>query len=336
VLGALGGGSAEPQWRSADTAFTAERVLPDGASSASTWLRCGPAEVQVLLQTREGVKQPLTLRPFSISLPATGAGATPVALAEAGVEMPGLRVRRYVRPNPLRLKADARARLLKAWDSLPSPLTRATRLAFVQNAADVDCYLDGLYAGKALRQGTLQTLRFTIAPGSALGETEFGVTPPAGFLPLDLTALDQPGKWAGAHVVIGDRLAPVPLSPLTATNLDLGVTARHQDLYTEYTHRGAFDGLTDSYLLTVPRAQYTRAWVWCAVENDPDKDPALTARLTRFVSGGPYTGRARDCLADTTVTLPREGGALPPEVTRVGTVTAGGKELPLYRVEIGA
>ncbi|MCK5806435.1 MAG: hypothetical protein KAI66_26620, partial [Lentisphaeria bacterium] len=122
--------------------------------------------------------------------------------------------------------------------------------------------------------------------------------------------------------------------PPTAANLDLGVTLTQGSVYMAYTHRSAFDGLRESFLFTVPSAQYARAWVLCAVEDAPEKDVAITARLTRFVSKGSYSGRGRDCLADTTVELPR-GDELPGKgISRVGTVTVKGKQRPLYLVEM--
>jgi hypothetical protein len=321
---------AQQNFKFADTTTTATRQIPDGASGVRTWLRCGPGGVQVILRTREGATKSLTLKPFDASLPT--AEATPISLKAAGLEIPELRVRRYVRPNPNLLKPGPREALLKEWDKLPSPLTRAVRLEFTQAAEGVECYLDGLYAGKALANGSLASVDFTIPPGSALADSEFESVRKPGLIPLDLSGLNRPGALAGAVATLDSTPSQVPLSPPIDANLDLGLTARQADLYTEYTNRSAFDGLTDSFITTVPSAQYTRAWVLCTVEDDPAKDPAFTARLTRFVSGGPYTGRARECLADTTVTLPRDGSA--EGVKRVGSVAAAGRQLPLYLAEV--
>ncbi|MCE5237383.1 hypothetical protein LLH23_02710 [bacterium] len=334
VVGTGHGAPAEQAFRSAAAAFSENRALPADAGCVRTWLRCGPAGVQVALTTREGAKASLTLKPFSASLPAAGAATAPTPLPDAGLQIPELRVRRYVRPNPALLKGEARSRVLKAWDTLPSPLTRPALLGFTQSGSEVACTLDGLYCGTALRGGTLQSVRFTLPPGSALGPSDFGPAPEAGFVPVDIRALDQPGALAGASVEPNRARLPVPLLEASAANLDLGATAPQSDLYSDYTNRSAFDALPGSFVLTVPSAQYARAWVLCAVEDDPARDPALTVRLTRFVSGGPYTGRARDCLADTTVALPRDGAAPAAGVTQAGSVTVGGKQRPLYLVEV--
>ncbi|MBU0607866.1 MAG: hypothetical protein KKI08_08250, partial [Armatimonadetes bacterium] len=177
-------------------------------------------------------------------------------------------------------------------------------------------------------------LRFAVPAGAALGDTEFAPAPAPEFTPLDVRGLDQPGALAGATVTLDAAPPSVPLLRPSAANLDLGLTARQGADIAGYTNRSALDAAPGSYILTVPRAQYTRAWVLCALEDDAAKDAAFTARLTRFVSGGPYTGRARDCLADTTVELPRDPSALPTGVQRVGSVAAGGKQLPLYLAEV--
>ena len=319
--------------RSADAAFTKEITLPDGATGVAVWLRCGPSGIAVSRETRAGSKNRLTLRPFSASLPAR-AGAEPTPLPDAGIEVAELRLRRYVRPNPATLKPDARDRLVREWQNRPSPLGHVLPLAFVQDAGDVECTLDGLYAGKVIRAGNLRAVRFTVPPGSALGPASFAVAQPAEFVPLDITRQDRPGTLAGAQATLAGPLGRVPFVPPAAANLDLGATAAHADLYANYTYRGAFDGLRESFLFTVPHAQYIRAWVLCAVESSPAKDPALTARLTRFVSQGPYSGRARDSLADTTVVLPRTGQAPAEGITQVGTITAKDQQLPLYLVEV--
>jgi hypothetical protein len=82
----------------------------------------------------------------------------------------------------------------------------------------------------------------------------------------------------------------------------------------------------------VPQATYTRAWVLCAVDPAPDRDPILTARLTRFATSG-----RGDAISDTTMVLPRLGDPAGPGVTQVGSVRygRGGKasEVPLLLVE---
>jgi len=67
--------------------------------------------------------------------------------------------------------------------------------------------------------------------------------------------------------------------------------------------------------------------VLCAIEDDPQKDPVLNARLTRYVGGGGYLGRAYEAMANTSV-APSDGTA------KVGEVTVSGKTLPLWRAEI--
>jgi hypothetical protein len=321
------------------TARTDTVTLPEGAVGVQLWVAVGPGEVQVTLEPVAGARKTLTLRAFNDALPPAKAGGDPTPLPLAGIEIAELRLRHYLRPNPLRLKPDARDRLLKAWDTLPTPHSQPLALAFGPEGGGVAGYLDGLYIGQLLPQGSLRSVRLNLPAGAAVSEAEYISSTHltgdvARFLPLDLSARLRADKLAGAQVVHSDRHQAIPVNPLTPASLDLGLTAAHADRYTDYTYRTAFEGQPDSFIFTVPRAQYTRAFVWCAVPPDPALDPTLTARLTRFVPGGPYTGRARDCLADTTLTLPRDPRHVSPGITRVGTVTTAGQEWPLYRVEV--
>lgn len=324
--------------RSAERLFAEEVAVPDDAASATTWLRSGPQGVKVVVEARDGSRKTLTIKPFNGSLPPpTAASVEPVSLPLAGLEVAELGLRLYRRPNLAMLKPEARTALLKEWDTLPSPLSQRVSLAFRQDGDEVECRFDGGYAGALFRGSKLRSIRFIVNPGSALGQTGFESTArAAGFFPIELARQDRPGAWTAAAVALtaAPVLQRVPILPPSAANLDLGLTARQQAVVESYTYRSAFDALPESFIFTVPRAQYSRAWVLCGVEDDPGRDPALTARLTRFVSQGPYSGRARDCLADTTVRLPRGQEQAGEGVTVVGVVTVGGSSRPLYLVEI--
>ncbi len=314
---------ADPEWKTAATAFTETVTVPDGAG-LTLRLRCGADGMKLALTSTAGRVVGLTLKPFDASLPGA-AGTEPVALPEAGIEVPELRVRRYVRPNPAMLKDPARKKCLADWATLPPPSAHPLTFTLRPSSGGIDGYLDGQYAGPVLRDGGLRSVQVTVPPGSAWGDAR--VVEPVvedRFLPLEIAPQDQPGALAGATVETA-ALGDSPVLAPSGANLDLGVTARQQDRYGSYTYRSGYDGLRESYLFCVPAAQYVRAWVLCAVE--PGKDAGLTARLTRYVSGGPYTGRARDCLADTSLVLPAEA-------RRVGSVKSGADDLPLYLVEV--
>lgn len=324
--------------KSAAKVFIEDLAVPENATSTTTWLRVGHAGIKVLLEAGNGRKRALTIKPFSSTIPPPRRSqAEPIPLPDAGIELTELKLRWYVRPNLAMLKPPAREELLRQWAQLPSPLTRRVSLAFHQVAGNVTCRLDSGYAGIVLRDSRLKSMTFIVNPGSAISQTNFdsSVATP-GYFPVDLARLDRPGEFAGAEVEIPESTVHqrVPFLSLSATNLDLGVTSTHGSVYGKYTRRSAFDGLNESFIFTVPSAQYVRAWVLCAVEDALEKDTAITARLTRFVSRGAYSGRARDCLADTTVELPPGTSAPANGIDRVGTVTVKGKQRPLYLVEM--
>jgi len=58
-------------------------------------------------------------------------------------------------------------------------------------------------------------------------------------------------------------------------------------------------------LAKVPCEQFQRAWVTCAVDPDPSRDPAFVVRLTRYVTApvGQYRGRAYSAMANTLVEM---------------------------------
>lgn len=327
-----------PELRSADAPFTETVTVPDGASGLTTWLRCGPGDgLSVVLQTRDGGRKALTLRLFDQAMPSGKGELAAPSLPEAGIEIPELKLRCYVRPKPAMLKPEPRRRLVEDWSKLPAAGKRRFPLGFRHGSDGVVCFVDGLYAGRVFPSGRLAAVTFTVRPGSAVGPSRFddGTAAP-GFLPVELDRFERPGGWATAAVSMVEPgvLGQVPFRPPTAASLELGRTAGQQSLYESYTDRSAFDGLGESFILTVPSAQYIRAWVLCTVDPDAAKDPAMTVRITRFVSPGPYAGRGRDALADTTVILPRGNDLLGAGVTRVGMVTVNGTNLPLYAVEV--
>jgi len=324
--------------RSAAKVFIEDVTVPAGAASVTTPLRVGPAGIKIALEAEDGSRKSLTLRPFSHTIPPPRRRqAEPVHLPNAGIELVELKLRYFVRPNLAMVKTQARSGLIKGWDDLPSPLTHRLSLAFHHHGGDVTCRLDGGYGGTVRRGSRVRSVTFIVNPGSAIGQTSFGATPGApGYFPIDISRLDRPGEFTDAEVSIADpaTLGHVPFIPPSGVNLDLGVTARQESVYGSYTGRSAFDGLPESFIFTVPSAQYIRAWMLCAVENGKTKDPAVTARLTRFVSRGAYSGRARDCLADTTVDLRSETDEAAKRVTRVGSIAVKGEQAPLYLVEI--
>ena len=91
------------------------------------------------------------------------------------------------------------------------------------------------------------------------------------------------------------------------------------------------DRKSDAACLTVvPAEEDVRAWVLCAADPSPEKDPAFTVRLTRYVSGKAehFLGRGKNAMADSLVEL---AGAAK---RRVGETTVNGRTVPLWLVEV--
>lgn len=84
---------------------------------------------------------------------------------------------------------------------------------------------------------------------------------------------------------------------------------------------------TNCCVRTVPAEQYVRAFVTCALDDDPKKDRAFTLRLSRYHSGR-NAGRAFDGMAQTLVEFDTA------KRVRVGETTRSGKKVALWRVEV--
>ncbi|MEN6545171.1 MAG: hypothetical protein ABFE07_03940, partial [Armatimonadia bacterium] len=265
------------------------------------------------------------------TLPAAGA-AEAKELPEAGVEVVETRLRYYVRPKVAMLKGEAREKCVKEWAGLPSAGTRGIMVGVVNYGGGVALTIEGRYAGMVLEKGKLRSVQFVVKPGSGLGavRVEEGVEEER-FWSVDLGEVGEAGSLVG-ELGSGRARGSAPTGLRGFAGWDLGRTAGQQAAYSECTNRTGFDGLGESFIVTVPSAQWVRAWVLCGVEEG--KDAGFTARLTRFVPGGAYTGRARECLADTEVQLPRAGEMAAPGVERAGEVTLGGKKVPLWLVEV--
>ncbi len=163
-----------------------------------------------------------------------------------------------------------------------------------------------------------------------------GQTNPAAGSGDILTCQPREGEWfawfknlfrGGA---VRDMAAKIPFNLSASVWLDIGQTYRELG---GSLGRSSFDGLKDSILVTVPAAQYIRAWMLCAVDDDPKKDPVVTARLTRFVEGS-GKGRGRDAIADVTVKLPRGNEQPGPGIAQAGTLIGNGKTNIVWLVEV--
>lgn len=308
-------------------------------------VRCGLEReaVKLAVVAADGARRELT---FSVT--GTPAARDKVVLPDAVVEVKGLGgpksvLAYHVRPRLRRYHTsysvtDTYRDLLRDWDQLPRASECPLKVECRRNATGLAVWLNGRYAGEL--PGAAKELRFTLAPTASLKEpvstgTETVADP---YLPLDLAALRRARAFAGAACSVPPGLRTVAGVPLRvapgAGSADVGLVREGQGNWAlevdEFLARSAFDGLLTEVHFAVPAAPYTRAWVLCAVDPDPAKDPVLTTRLTRYLE----SGAGNNLLADTTTRLPRLGETPGAGITAVGSVTHAGGQVPLYLVEV--
>lgn len=323
-------------------------AVPAEGVELSAWLRAGtnPAGVAVTLSWSDGSNTLLRFQAASTRttrpVPGGKKNATePVVLSNACVEMSPSRLKFHVRPNPDGYPADTRNALIAKWDTYPPASERLFPFSVRPDGQGAQLWLDGRYAGRIDKAALLTGAVFRAAADAEVRDA--GVRPWSGagrYLRLDMARLARPGamKEAACSLPPGEAtLSGVPLLVGQGSdNADVGLAKELTGGGMEndpYLSRTAFDAMPESLLFAVPLAPYIRAWMLCAVEDNPAKDPVLTARLTRFANGG-----RGDAIADTTVWLPRDTNGAPPGVTRAGTVTLTVKgkpvERPLWLVEV--
>ncbi|MFA7096391.1 MAG: hypothetical protein WC383_07880 [Gammaproteobacteria bacterium] len=322
-------------------------AVPADSTSATVWLRTGGQGVTVTAEGRTGTVARLMFYPFSLPITDNSEhdGVTIVTrvLKDAGVAVSGLpqELRRYVRPNIMGYKPENMQPFMKEWPTLPSARNVRLPLTLRWKGEQVTCLLDSHYIGTFQSQGGLQRLSLSCAQGDGeISTPKFSTepeqpyyesVPPRAFL----TGSSDQNIAAEWFAVPGAPGKSVPCLRLMTNGVDLGITSRHRACYDHrYTSRSPFDAHRESIMVAVPAEQYTRAWVLCALDPAPEKDSSITARLTRFVSGGAFSGRGRESLADTTVRLPRADEPVPEGLTRVGEVMIGDQNVPLWLAEI--
>jgi len=240
-------------------------------------------------------------------------------IPRAGFEIQPFDVRYTLCPVELLDSKTATQAAIDRWGAGNAILGMPLILSLRQMAGGVEFRVNGSYIG-AIKKAARAV---SVAGNVRLEAPSFHPGPlPDRFTPVDISARSKPGAMAGARIELADKA--IPFFGANGENLDMGLTARQAALGGE---RLSLAETPASFIFTVPCEQYPRAWVLCALEDDPGKDPVLNVRLTRYVEGPGFLGRAFEAMANASV-------ALPGNATRVGTVVVGAKRLPLWRVEI--
>jgi hypothetical protein len=255
----------------------------------------------------------------------------------------GLNFQYHSRPCLVRYTEAQQAELAKAWETLPAASQQWVPLEVRADAAGAELWMEGRYCGRLTSESRLVEVIFKLeAGGEVRGARTFTRAETGMFLPLDVARIARPGAMKDAAVSFkpgAQQIKGVPMIVADGSgNADVGAVKVMQGLRgletNENTSRTSLDAMPQSLQFSVPQAFYHRAWVLCAVEDDANKDPVLTTRLTRFAVAG--RGGA---MADTTLILPR-GGEKPGEgIEQVGSVeyvSAAQKKIatPLYFVRV--
>ena len=349
VLWAVGAAAAVDARAELEGGEAVKVALTDEGGEVTALLRVGKAQpgVTMLLTWSDGKQTRLRAQsaPVDYVISKKEKGKPPVRetkpLPDGCVAFPELRIHLYVRPNLKCCGATQADAVVKKWDDLPAASSCEFPVTFRPDAGGVQYWIDGRYAGRVDGAARLRDVTFLPAAGASVKSAQRLPTPgDARFLPLDVSRIARPGVMKDAQcslkpgaTVIGDTPFLVPAAK---DNADVGVVKEMSSGGMEldpYLSRTAFDGMPESLHFSVPLAQYVRAWVLCAVEDDAAKDPVVTARLTRFASDG-HGG----AIADTSVALPRGDAKAASGLTQAGVVkysTKGGpKSAPLWLVEI--
>ncbi len=233
--------------------------------------------------------------------------------------------------------------IIRDWELLPKASEYPVTLEARRSGDGVDIYLNGRFTRHLA--GGVKGMTFSLSPTASIGDvvSRKEDVDASRYLPLDIAALRRAKAFADAtpSLPVGPtKVNGIPMRVASgADSADIGLTREGQGNWAlevdEYLARSAFDGLLTEVHFSVPSAPYTTAWVLCAVDPDPSKDPILTTRLAHYVENG--TGN--NTLADTLTVLPR-GTEQPGEgIAQVGTVSrpdgkGGATTLPLYLVEV--
>jgi hypothetical protein len=333
-------------------------AIPLAAHDNAVGLSIAPGDkpsTQIILEYADGGKRVLTLevRPQtgkrrSPQLAGAASSAKPVyeevKAEDSLVAVSGVNVGIFARPNLARYTDPQQDELLKRWDSLPAASQTFVHYEFRSRPDRVEMWINGCYAGMFPADGGLRQVRVSL-PAQAAARDEASYQLPQieeKYCLLDVRRISKPGAMRDARVSLAKGMRRVEGIPLMvadgAGNGDVGVVREMKGSWAlecdEHLSRTPFDGMPETLHFSVPQAFYHKAYVLCAAEPDPRKEPVLTVRMTRFGN----SGRGGDAMVHAAVVLPRGDETPAANLKRVGSVAyaADGKavESPLYLAQV--
>jgi hypothetical protein len=337
---------AEPELTEFEAPTDRQIPVPVGTGEVRFPFRVGRANsVTLTLVWEEGRKTNLLFRPadakYKKKLPGDTFRSVEQRLPDACLEIPKLKTRYFVRPNPVYYNEKHLEGLRADWASLPSPTDHRFLLSLQVDDAGVALSLDGNIVGRVDRDSRLKAVIFPLPEDTAVQCVPAGKWEP--WSRLDLRSLNRPGVMKDAVLKVDESLlkrSSIPFSlPVGGANADVGCVrdvsprVNIDDSIYRYLERNALQGLPIALLKSVPVAPYTRAWILCAAEQDSAKEAFFKCRLTRYRKGG--IGNA---MVTTPVEVPLKKEAEREGLRREGSVAYGSqddkKKAPLWLAEV--
>ncbi len=267
-----------------------------------------------------------------------------VALPDAGIafSLPKVASRNYfVRPNPAFYTDAQRRDLQKRYAQFPAASETFLDMEFRADAGGANIFLNDNCIMRVASTSALAKIVFSLPESADLysAVTSRHIEDPS-YYPLSTRHVGGESVMKNGRLQLRESVAgAVSGIPFASTDpayaIDVGrskVMSGHEFTSNRHLTRTPFEGMPESILFIAPQDYYHKAYVLCALDPDPAKDPVITARIVRFGDIGDAA------LATSTVEIPRTG-KLPPNVRQAGTVkytTAEGttNQVPVYLVEI--
>ena len=219
-------------------------------------------------------------------------------------------MRIFARPNLNRYTDPQQDDLLKRWDRLPAASQTFVHYEFRNRPGQVEMWINGCYAGTVSAGSSLRQVRVSLPAGAAIRDEASYPTDGVEekYCALDVSRIAKPGTMREARVSLANGLRRIEGIPLIVAdgpgNGDVGVVREMKGSWAlecdEHLSRTPFDGMPETLHFSVPQACYHKAYVLCAADPDPRKEPVLTIRMTRFARSG-----RGDAMTHASVVLPR-------------------------------
>ncbi|MCM8816441.1 MAG: hypothetical protein NC913_02885 [Candidatus Omnitrophica bacterium] len=222
------------------------------------------------------------------------------------VEFPELRIKYYVRPNiNFYQLGERKDELIKIWDDLPGASNTFFPFTIRKIDKRLEYWINGSYAGFNEIKTQLKRIIFRANQDAEIKDCECDTNfVSSNYLMLEISTHNNPGIMKNVKMPFSkgiQHINGIPFIIGDGENFDLGKVKNYAKAGYEidqYLSRSPFDGLPEFLHYSVPLDQYIRAYILCATEEDREKQPVLTVRMTRYVIGG-----RGDAIADTTVRL---------------------------------